>query len=352
MKQTKKISIIIPVYNGEQFLCRCIDSIINQTYKNYEIIIINDGSTDRTKQIIEKYVECESRIIFIDKINSGVSDSRNIGIDNASGDYITFIDADDWLEKDTLETMNKLLEKNEYDVIRYNYYTNYSNEVQEKSEYDIEIKDQKLEKEKIEKIMLPQILTGQMPAYVWLLLIKKRVINKTKKFNTELAMMEDTIFYVNLLTNIDNIYICSKNLYHYYYDMNSASHSFKNAIRNLHNILLVHNLEIKLICEKKLDIEKNIKLCNVAHAKMIEDISFRIFKNYSFEESKEKIDEICNNEEVHNIFSNADFNKIQIHKKIAMKMIMERKINLLMLFYRIRKIFYYLKNYFTKRIIN
>lgn len=351
MKKNKKISVIIPVCNGEKFLNRCLDSLINQTYRNFEIIIIDDGSTDKTREIIQEYINSDSRIIVITKKNSGVSDSRNLGIAKATGDYITFVDADDWLEKNTLESMNELLEE-KYDVIRYNYFKNYNNGIQKENKYEIELSNRKLTKVEVQKQILPQILSGEMPAYVWLLLIRKDVIDKTEKFNTTLSMMEDTVFYINLFTNIENMYISNENLYHYYYDLNSASHSFKNAMRNLDNVILVNKIESKVIYDNDLDVEKNTVILNTAHANIIEDTCFIIFKNYAISETKEKIYKICNNVDVYKILQKANIELIPIHRRIGINLIKKRKINLLMLYYKIRKIFYYLKNYYTKRNIN
>lgn len=351
MLNNKKISIIIPVYNGEKFLNRCLDSIIKQTYSDFEIIIVNDGSIDKTQNIIEEYSKKDSRIVIINKENSGVSDSRNIGIEKATGDYVTFVDADDWLEINTLEKINELLEK-QYEVVRYNYFKNYSNNSQKINKYDIKISDKKLNNSEIIEQILPKILNGEIPAYVWLLVIKKNIIDKVEKFNTNLAMMEDTIFYINLITHIDNMYISNEPLYHYYYDLSSASHSYKNAMRNLYNVLTVNQIEREILYQNNFDIEKNIFIFNTAHAKIIEDISFIIFKNYSRLEAKEKISEICNNLIVQDILKNANIKSLPIHIKIGTNLIKKKNIQLLLIYYKIRKLLYYLKNYFTKRIIN
>ena len=89
-----KLSVVIPVYNTEQYLPRCIESLINQTYKNIEIVIINDGSTDKTDSIIKKYIN-DSRIKYYNRSNHGIGKTRNFGIKEATGEYITFIDSDD-----------------------------------------------------------------------------------------------------------------------------------------------------------------------------------------------------------------------------------------------------------------
>ena len=97
------ISIIIPVYNAEKYLKKCLDSVINQTYKNLEIILVDDGSTDKSPEICDKYAEKDSRIIVLHKENGGVSSSRNAGLDIFKGEYLSFVDSDDYVEPDYIE---------------------------------------------------------------------------------------------------------------------------------------------------------------------------------------------------------------------------------------------------------
>ena len=115
-----KVSIIVPIYNAEKWIERCIDSILNQTHKNLEIILINDGSKDKSKEIILKYKD--ERIIFIDKENTGVSATRNLGIEKSSGDYIMFVDSDDYIESNTVETLLKKAVKDKCDLVVCNYF--------------------------------------------------------------------------------------------------------------------------------------------------------------------------------------------------------------------------------------
>lgn len=117
----QKITLILPIFNGEKYISRCIDSVLNQTYKNFELIIINDGSTDKSLNIIKKYAKKDNRIKIINKKNEGVSIARNIGIENSTGDFITFIDADDYLEIEALETMINLASKYKVEIVRTSY---------------------------------------------------------------------------------------------------------------------------------------------------------------------------------------------------------------------------------------
>lgn len=111
-----KFSLIIPAYNVEKYIKKCLDSVLNQTYNNYEIIIINDGSTDNTSKILESY-KSNKKIKIINQENKGLSSARNTGVSNAKGDYILFIDSDDFIEKELLETLNKTIK--DEDLIRF-----------------------------------------------------------------------------------------------------------------------------------------------------------------------------------------------------------------------------------------
>ena len=110
------VSIIIPVYNVDKYISSCIESVINQTYKNIELILVDDGSSDKSGEIIDNYIEKDSRIKVIHKKNSGVSAARNTGIDVARGDYICFADGDDWLMEDYVEHLLDLCIDNDADV--------------------------------------------------------------------------------------------------------------------------------------------------------------------------------------------------------------------------------------------
>ena len=120
-KNNIKISVIVPCYNIREYLPRCIESILAQTYKNLEIILISDGSTDGTDEVIREYVKKDSRIIPVFKQNSGVSDTRNRGLDIATGDYIGFVDGDDYIEPEMYETLLKNAIENNADISHCGY---------------------------------------------------------------------------------------------------------------------------------------------------------------------------------------------------------------------------------------
>lgn len=118
----KKVSVVIPVYNVEKYLRRCVDSVLNQTYKNLEVVLIDDGSPDGSPQICDEYAASDSRVKVIHKKNGGLSSARNAALDSSlMGDYVTFIDSDDWIEKDYYEYCIKLIEETGADVAQIDF---------------------------------------------------------------------------------------------------------------------------------------------------------------------------------------------------------------------------------------
>lgn len=125
MENSIKISVIIPAYNVEKYIEKSLKSIMNQTLKEIEVIVVNDGSKDNTASIIKKISKLDKRIILIDKENEGVSKARNIGIRKAKGEYLAFIDGDDWIEKDYFEEVYKKAKKEDYEMVMSDIFINY-----------------------------------------------------------------------------------------------------------------------------------------------------------------------------------------------------------------------------------
>ena len=114
------LTVVIPVYNVEKYLKRCIESILIQGWKNYDILLVDDGSTDHSPQICDDYVKAYDFISFIHKENGGLSEARNTGISNAKGEYVYFPDSDDWIESSTFSDLAEVIESDKYDIISFN----------------------------------------------------------------------------------------------------------------------------------------------------------------------------------------------------------------------------------------
>ena len=192
------ISVIINVYNGEKFIKKCLDSVVNQTYRNLEIIIINDGSTDNTLSICESYKD--GRIKIITTENFGLSKSRNIGIDNSHGEYIYFVDSDDCIELDTLQYLYNLCKKYKTKIATCKSLDIYNYKFIEKN-YKQRIKILS-NKEMLEKILL----WDNRAEALWNKLIKKELFNNLRfedrpindiAFTYKLALTTEKIAYSN-----------------------------------------------------------------------------------------------------------------------------------------------------------
>ena len=121
MEYLDEISVIIPIYNVEKYLEKCIDSVLAQTYRNIEIILVDDGSTDKCADICDSYLKKDSRVKVIHKVNGGLSSARNAGLDIAEGDFISFVDSDDFIEKEMLEKLYEALMEADADMAVCNF---------------------------------------------------------------------------------------------------------------------------------------------------------------------------------------------------------------------------------------
>lgn len=336
------ISIIIPVYNAEKFLKRCIESVINQTYKNIEIILIDDGSTDDSFNICQKYMDMDSRIIAIHKENQGVSFARNEGIRISKGIYITFIDSDDWIEKNEIEVLYKKLKEKNVDIVRGNYYQDDDNGIYKHGnllnfENTIIGKNDKIQRNEL----LKNILNGKFLSYVWLLLIKKSLLTENNiMFKENIVLMEDTIFYTELCSLDNSIYIYDSKLYHYYDNNKSATKSIENIERNIDCILKVNKILKDVVIKRNMSKKEWYKIIDTTHSNLIMNLFFNMYKRKSkkLSEVGEKIKQIIENKDFQIILNNAEFHNIPIHFKIQYWYIKRKKISFLLFFYRIRKI--------------
>ena len=209
------ISVIINVYNGEKFIEKCLDCIINQTYKNLDILIINDGSTDNTLKLCEEYKD--NRIRIINQENAGLSLARNVGIENAKGEYLYFIDVDDWIELDTIEYLYNLCK-------RYNTKMASCKAI-EVYEYSNSIKKKKEKVDIISKVeMLKRILLSKDDSVaIWNKLIHKSLFENIR-FENRIA--NDVVVTYKLALEADKV--TSSNQVKYYYLKHSNSITYKN----------------------------------------------------------------------------------------------------------------------------
>ena len=236
---TKLISIIIPVYNTEQYLDMCLTSVCNQTYTNLEIIVVNDGSSDCSLDIINKYAEQDSRIIVINKKNQGLSSARNSGLERANGEYIIFLDSDDWIENNCCEVAFLEAENSKVDVVFWAYAREYA----KKSKITLLFDDiplrwnnqniKKLYKRMIgltgEELKQPQKIDALITA--WGKLYNKSIIGDIRFVGTNIIGTEDALFNIQVFGNVKSATYLPKAMSHYRKNnMNSLTHYYKKNL--------------------------------------------------------------------------------------------------------------------------
>lgn len=216
------VSVIVPVYNAEKYLDRCIESILNQTYENIQLIIVNDGSTDSSKTIIDKY-SADGRVIAVHKSNTGVSETRNTGINISSGEYIGFVDADDYIDSDMIEKMMSVLEECEADVCCCGYIQEFSD-----FRYEICIDERKVLNgvQEIYSQYLRQDLRNGIFDGNWNKLFKRSAISDIRYSN--IGHCEDVDFQFRVFENCNRIVCIPDMLYHYISNNESATNSVFN----------------------------------------------------------------------------------------------------------------------------
>lgn len=226
----RKVSVIIPVYKVEKYLKRCIESVVNQSYKNIEIILVNDGSPDKCGEICDSYARIDSRIKVIHKENGGLSSARNAGLDIASGEYIMFVDSDDWIEENSLEKLDKYMNMS-YDIINFKF-----SFVKEGSKNIIELQSDIKESYECDLISyIDKLFSGELDFFIWNKLYKKDLFNEVKF--PEGRNYEDLATIYKLYFKAKNIIVTDYSLYKYWLG-NLNSITSNSTIKNMTDYLL------------------------------------------------------------------------------------------------------------------
>ena len=234
------ISVIIPVYNVEQYLEKCIDSIINETYKNLEIILVDDGSTDNSGKLCDLLAKKDSRIVVYHKENGGLSSARNFGIDKANGEFIGFIDSDDYIDNDMYETLHNLIKKDKSDVSMCGLYNIYANR---KDSQVKEVKKYLMNAEEAIQMVLDSKITSVTAVNK---LYRKEIFNDLRYDLGKTS--EDAFIIVRLLDKCNLISVTNERKYYYYHRANSITK--KPFSEKSRDVLDAYNLNYSIV-EKK-----------------------------------------------------------------------------------------------------
>lgn len=249
-----KISVIVPVYNTEKYLKKCLESIINQTYQDFEVIIVNDGAIDNSQKIIDEYIEkYQTKIKCLNKENGGLSSARNVGIEVAKGDYIIFVDSDDYLETTLLEQMLPYIQKN-IDLVKYKL-IKINEENKELERIDGPTFDEVTGEEGFNKLVFNDILLEPACLYLY----KKDIFIKNELRFLENTYHEDFGLIPIILLNAKKM--VSIDFYGYYYVQASNSitrnEDYTKTVKRA-NDLLIHYDNMKDLV-REMDIEEKTR---------------------------------------------------------------------------------------------
>ena len=250
------VSIIVPVYNAEKFLNRCVDSILGQEYRDFELILVDDGSRDMSGSICDAYAKTDERVVVIHKENSGVSDTRNQGIERAKGTYLQFVDSDDWLTPDATKLMVRAAEEHGCDMVISDFYRVVGDMVSRKG--DIE-SDRVIDREEFASFMM------ENPAdfyygVLWNKLYRRDIVEEHKlRMDTDISWCEDFMFNLEYIRYAKVFYALHAPIYYYVKRKGSLASQGINISKTVKmklNVFEYYNNFYKHVLEEE-DYEKN-----------------------------------------------------------------------------------------------
>lgn len=276
-----KVSIIVPIYNVEQYLPYCIDSILAQSFTDFELLLIDDGSHDKSRKICDEYAEKDSRIRVFHKKNGGVSSARNIGLYNAQGEWIAFIDSDDWVGENWL---NGFVSSDlSADLIIQGFYAKNWPYAKTTEEINISLKECLFKNEDIVEC-INYLHNFHNVGFLWCRFFKKRIIDDFNiRFNESFPLREDQEFIFHYMTKIDSIKTLAISEYHYdcpHYNVKYRSIPFKLDI-DITLAILNHINTITTIKNTNIHIETANRISASILSKTMHDFNLKTVRFYS-----------------------------------------------------------------------
>ncbi|WP_051689265.1 glycosyltransferase family 2 protein [Butyrivibrio sp. AE2032] len=308
------VSVIMPVFNGAKCCKRAIESVLHQTYQQIELIVVNDGSTDGTEDIVQEIAAVDDRLKLISQANAGVSSARNRGIKESSGEYIAFIDADDYMNNTFVEKMLHAMLQEQTDVASCGYTYVYSDG--RRTEKTVPVGDRTID-------TIEQYVSTNVINLLWNKLYKKALISHL--FNTDRSMGEDLEFNTWYFTKVGSISTIFEPLYEYTYDSEGSLTKKADLVWN--SIVDDWNCLFKLCF---IGIKKE-----TINAKMFDRLLDILKKQNRPGGVKNLLEKIESNSELKELIEKSSFNKIKY--KMAQKLIKKESAGMLFLFFSLKQ---------------
>lgn len=336
------ISVIIPVYNMEQYIGKCLDSVINQTLENIEIIVVDDGSNDKSLEICKQYEKKDKRITVVSKKNKGVSSARNEGLKFATGEYISFIDPDDWIENDMLFNMYTNCKKDDYDICMINYIVeniNKSFKVELPLSKNIYNSRDDIINDILALLIGPESLDSNpdfIMGSVCRLIVKKDIVKSNNiLFYENIKYGEDLLFCLEIFIKSRKVYIDDNAYYHYVRRDDSAVNCYR---RNYYNELMdLHYNIMEILYAEGLDTRLKNRLDNSYYLYSLGSILNEFKENSisTYNSRLQLIKKICYDENIINILNKTNYEDFTLRKKFIIFCIKNKLVLIVYYYYRI-----------------
>lgn len=314
--EKEKISIIIPAYNVEKFIARCLDSVITQNYKNLDIIVVDDGSKDKTGSIIDDYATKDDRICVVHQPNGGLPNARNTGIKYAKGDYVMFLDSDDWIEPTCCEIVADEIQREKADLVFFEYYKEYKNKTVQMKTYSHEKLIYDTDGKKEFYLYDMRMITA------WGKMYSAKILRQCE-YNESFRTAEDVEFNYRIYDRVSKAVYIQKPLLHYRILEQSAIHGYDSQIEA--------KLETVLECisnwstiDKPFHTEAYYSFKAIAFLLVCQN-GICLDKQLTFRQKRHKISDLKTDICFRDLFTNLNYIKIPCSRKL---LIIFEKMNL------------------------
>lgn len=343
------ISFIVPVYNASRTLGHCIKSLLTQTYDNFEIVLVDDGSVDGSSKICDDFAQKENRVVVYHQENAGVSAARNKGLELACGKYVAFVDADDWIDSNVCETFVKACEKQDYDLFCFSaiYSSQKKDVLSLLLSGDVELFSQKQKEELLCKMMTPWApwysfnCNTRFAGSVWAKFYRAEVIKDSDiQFSLETIVSEDVLFNVLSFDFFDKIGYSTKAFYHYRVQDDSAQNRYRpNSMKYFG--FVIDQIQ-QWLEEKRKDL--NVKDCantlfvHYLFGALKEDYFHKDNPNKTFASSE--LNEVLSQEKYKSVLENVKSEYFTLSERILVRLLRHKMVRCIKLLMKIYNCFF------------